>query len=313
MKVSIIGASGRVGSATALLLAKEPFMKDLVLIGRSKSTNKLEGLREDIYDALAGTRSDANIYVDSDENLKIVDESDVVIITSGVPRKEGMSRMDLAKTNAKIVGKYAKKIADICDTKIFVITNPVDVMTYKALVDSKFERNQVFGLGTHLDSLRFKVAIAKFFGVHIDEVRTRIIGEHGDSMVPLLSATSIGGIPIDKFEKFRDLPIDEIIKDVKTKGEQIIRLKGGSEFGPAAAILNVVRCIVNNEKRLLTLSAYVDGEFDEIRDVCIGVPVKIGKDGVEEVVSIELDKSELEAFKKSAEIIKKYCEEVKNI
>ena len=103
------------------------------------------------------------------------------------------------------------------------------------------------------------------------------------------------------------------IEDVKTKGEQIIRLKGGSEFGPAAAILNVVRCIVNNEKRLLTLSAYVDGEFDEIRDVCIGVPVKIGKDGVEEVVSIELDKSELEAFKKSAEIIKKYCEEVKNI
>lgn len=186
-------------------------------------------------------------------------------------------------------------------------------MTYKALVDSKFERNQVFGLGTHLDSLRFKVAIAKFFGVHIDEVRTRIIGEHGDSMVPLLSATSIGGIPIQKFERFKELPIDEIIEDVKTKGEQIIRLKGGSEFGPAAAILNVVRCIVNNEKRLLTLSAYVDGEFDGIRDVCIGVPVKIGRDGIEEVVSIELDKDEIIAFRKSAEIIKKYCEEVKNL
>jgi malate dehydrogenase len=288
-------------------------MKDLVLVGREQSINKLEGLKRDIYDALAGTRSDANIYVCDDNNLKAIDESDIVIITSGVPRKEGMSRMDLAKTNAKIVGKYAKKIAEVCDTKIFVITNPVDVMTYKALIDSKFDRSSVFGLGTHLDSLRFKVAIAKFFGVHIDEVRTRIIGEHGDSMVPLLSATSIGGIPIDKFEKFKDLPIDEIIEDVKTKGEQIIKLKGGSEFGPAAAILNVVRCIVNNEKRLLTLSAYVDGEFDGIRDVCIGVPVKIGREGIEEVVSIELSKDELIAFRKSAEIIKKYCEEVKNL
>ncbi|ACX72226.1 Malate dehydrogenase (NADP(+)) [Methanocaldococcus vulcanius M7] len=313
MKVSIIGASGRVGSATALLLAKEPFMKDLVLIGRKKSKNKLEGLKRDIYDALAGSRSDANIFVGTDDDLKIVDESDVVIITSGVPRTEGMSRMDLAKINAKIVGNYAKKISEICDTKLFIITNPVDVMTYKALIDSKYERNNVFGLGTHLDSLRFKVAIAKFFGVHIDEVRTRIIGEHGDSMVPLLSATSIGGIPIQKFEKFKDLPIKEIIEDVKTKGEQIIRLKGGSEFGPAAAILNVVGCIVNNEKRLLTLSAYVNGEFDGIRDVCIGVPVKIGRDGIEEVVSIDLDKDEIEAFRKSAEIIKKYCEEVKFI
>ncbi|NPA62536.1 MAG: malate dehydrogenase [Methanococci archaeon] len=313
MKVSIIGASGRVGSATALLLAKEPFMKDLVLIGREKSKNKLEGLKRDIYDALAGSRSDANIFVGTDDDLKIVDESDVVIITSGVPRTEGMSRMDLAKINAKIVGNYAKKISEICDTKLFIITNPVDVMTYKALIDSKYERNNVFGLGTHLDSLRFKVAIAKFFGVHIDEVRTRIIGEHGDSMVPLLSATSIGGIPIQKFEKFKDLPIKEIIEDVKTKGEQIIRLKGGSEFGPAAAILNVVGCIVNNEKRLLTLSAYVDGEFDGIKDICIGVPVKIGRDGIEEVVSIDLDKDEIEAFRKSAEIIKKYCEEVKFI
>ncbi|CAB3290265.1 L-2-hydroxycarboxylate dehydrogenase (NAD(P)(+)) [Methanocaldococcus lauensis] len=313
MKATIIGASGRVGSATALLLAKEPFMKDLVLIGREHSLNKLEGLKRDIYDALAGTRSDANIYVGSDNDLKIIDESDIVIITSGVPRKEGMSRIDLTKVNAKIVGKYAKKISEICDTKIFVITNPVDVMTYKALIDSKFDRSQVFGLGTHLDSLRFKVAIAKFFGVHIDEVRTRIIGEHGDSMVPLLSATSVGGIPIDKFERFKELPIDKIIEDVKTKGEQIIRLKGGSEFGPAAAILNVVRCIVNNEKRLLTLSAYVDGEFDGIKDLCIGIPVKIGKNGVEEVVAIELSEDELIAFKKSAEIIKKYCEEVKNL
>ncbi|ENN95902.1 malate dehydrogenase [Methanocaldococcus villosus KIN24-T80] len=312
MKISIIGASGRVGGTTAMLLAKEPYMKDLVLIGREKSLNKLNGLKADIYDALAGARSDANIYVSDDNNLSILDGSDIVIITAGAPREDGMSRLDLAKINAKIVGKYARKISEICDTMLFIITNPVDVMTYKAYVSSNFIREHVFGLGTHLDSLRFKVAIAKFFKVHIDEVRTRIIGEHGETMVPLISATSIGGIPIDKFKEFKNLPLEKIIEDVKTKGDKIIRLKGGSEFGPASAIVNVVRCIANNEKRLLTLSTYLDGEFG-LKDLCIGVPVKIGKNGIEEIVDIEMSKEEYEAFKRSAEIIKKYCEEVKDL
>ncbi|WP_423792792.1 malate dehydrogenase [Methanocaldococcus indicus] len=312
MKIAIIGASGKVGSATAVLLAKEPFMKDLVLIGREKSLNKLEGLKMDLYDAVAGARSDANIYVSTDENLKCVEDCDIVIITSGVPRTEGMSRVELAKINAKIVKNYVKKISEITDTKIFMITNPVDVMTYKAYIESSYNREQVFGLGTHLDSLRFKVAIAKFFKVHIDEVRTRIIGEHGETMVPLLSATSIGGIPIEKFNNFKNLPLDDIIEDVKHKGEKIIKLKGGSEFGPASAIVNVVRCIANNEKRLLTLSTYLDGEYG-LKDLCIGVPVKVGREGIEEIVEIELKEDERNAFLKSAERIKKYCEEVKYI
>ncbi len=310
MKFGIIGASGKVGSATALLLAKEPFMKDLVLVGRS--VNKLEGLKMDLYDAIAGARSDANISVTSDNNLKPLEDCELVIITAGVPRAEGMSRLELAKINAKIVGKYAKEISKITDTKLFIITNPVDVITYKALIDSNFSREQVFGLGTHLDSLRFKVEIAKFFNVHIDEVRTRILGEHGDTMVPLLSATSIGGIPIYKFNNFKDLPIDEIIEDVKNKGEKIIELKGGSEFGPASAIVNVVRAMVNNERRILTLSAYVDGEFG-IKDLCIGVPVKVGKEGILEIVEIDLNEDERKLFLKSAETLKKYCMEVKNL
>ena len=313
MKVSVIGASGRIGSAVSFLLAKESSIKHINLISREKSLNELKGIKMDIYDALAAEGRDAEIEVHSEKDLSVVDGSEITIIPAGVPRNNKMSRLDLAKENAKIIKNYVRGISKTCDTKLFIVTNPVDVMTQKALVESGYEKNQVFGLGTHLDSMRFKVAIAKYFGVHIGDVRTRIIGEHGDTMVPLLSATSIGGIPIDKFEKFKDLPIDEIIEDVKTKGEQIIKLKGGSEFGPAAAILNVVRCIVNNEKRLLTLSAYVDGEFDGIKDVCIGVPVKIGRDGIEEVVSIELSKDELIAFRKSAEIIKKYCEEVKNL
>ncbi|WP_456472183.1 malate dehydrogenase [Methanocaldococcus sp.] len=312
MKVSVIGASGKVGGGISFLLANEPYVKELVLISRNKSLNKVKGLREDIYDALAGTRRDCDIFISDDETLKFLDGSDIVIITSGLPRKEGMSRLDLAKVNAKIVGKYAKKVAEICDTKLFIITNPVDVMTYKAYIDSKFERNKVFGLGTHLDSLRFKVEIAKFFGVHIDEVRTRIVGEHGDTMVPLISSTSIGGVPITRFKRFKDLPIKEIIDEVKKKGEKIISLKGGSEFGPAAAVLNVVRSIANNENRLLTLSTYLDGEFG-FTDVCAGVPVKVNRDGVEIVTDILFSEKEFEAFKHSVETIKKYCIEVKDI
>ncbi|ADG13662.1 malate dehydrogenase [Methanocaldococcus infernus] len=312
MKVSIIGASGKVGSAISFLLANEPYVKELVLISREKSIDKLRGLREDIYDALAGTKRDCEINVSDDKTLKFLDGSDLVIITSGVPRTPEMSRLDLAKVNAKIIGNYAKKIAEICETKLFIITNPVDVMTYKAYIDSKFERNKVFGLGTHLDSLRFKVEIAKFFGVHIDEVRTRIIGEHGDTMVPLISSTSIGGIPITRFKSFKDLPLKDIIENVKNKGSKIIALKGGSEFGPAAAVLNVVRSIANNENRLLTLSTYLDGEFG-FSDVCAGVPVKVGKDGVEIVTDIVFSKEEFEAFKYSIETIKRYCEEIKEL
>ncbi|AEF95592.1 malate dehydrogenase [Methanotorris igneus] len=313
MKVSVIGASGRIGSSVSFLLAKEPDIKDLIMISREKSLNKLKGLQMDIYDALAGLRSDANIEVHSDKDLSVVDGSDIVIITAGVPRKENMSRLDLAKINAEIVGRYAREIAKICDTKLFIITNPVDVMTYKAFIESNYDRNMVFGLGTHLDSLRFKVAIAKFFGVHIDDVRTRIIGEHGDTMVPLLSATGIGGIPIQMMPNFEKFPYKEVIDDVKNKGSEIIKLNGGSEFGPASAVINIVNCIIHDEKRLLTLSAYLDGEIDGIRDVCIGVPVKVGRNGIEEVVPIKLENDELEAFRHSVKVVKEYCELVKNI
>jgi malate dehydrogenase len=313
MKVSVIGASGRIGSAVSFLLAKEPYINHINLISREKSLNKLNGIKLDIYDALAAVGRDAEIEVHSENDLSVVEGSEITIIPAGIPRKNNMSRNDLAKENAKIIKKYVRGISKSCDTKLFIITNPVDVMTQKALVESGYEKNQVFGLGTHLDSMRFKVAIAKYFGVHIDDVRTRIIGEHGDTMVPLLSATAIGGIPITRLPDYENLPYQKIVDFVKSGGKRIIELKGGSEYGPASAIVNVVKCIINDDKRLLTLSAYLDGEIDGIKDVCIGVPVKVGKNGIEEVVPIKISDEEFKAFKHSVKVVKNCWNEVKDI
>ena len=314
MKIAVIGASGRIGSTVSFLLAREPSIKHIVLISREKSLKKLEGIRMDMYDALAAEARDAEIEIYSDKEIPdAVDGSEITVISAGVPRKDGMSRLDLAKVNAKIIKNYVKDISKTCDTKLFIVTNPVDIMTQKALFESGYDRSQVFGLGTHLDSMRFKVAIAKYFGVHIGEVRTRIIGEHGDTMVPLLSATAIGGIPISRMPGFENLPYREIVELVKSRGEEIIKLKGGSEYGPASAVVNVIRTIINDEKRVLTLSTYLDGEIDGIGGVCIGVPVKLGRKGIEEIVPIRISPEELETFKHSVQVLKACWESIKDI
>ncbi|MBW9220781.1 malate dehydrogenase [Methanothermococcus sp. SCGC AD-155-M21] len=314
MKISIIGASGKIGSAVSFLIAREPSIKHTVLISREKSLNKLEGIKMDMYDALAAESSDAEIEVYGDNDLSnAVEGSEITVISAGIPRSDNMSRTDLAKVNAKIIKKYVKDISKTCDTKLFIVTNPVDIMTQKALFESGYDKNQVFGLGTHLDSMRFKVAIAKYFGVHIGEVRTRIIGEHGDTMVPLLSATAVGGIPINRLPGYENLPYEEITEFVKNRGKEIIKLKGGSEYGPASAIVNIIKSIINNDKRILTLSAYLEGEIDGITDICIGAPVKLGRNGVEEIVPIKISSNELEAFNHSVSVLKRHWEDIKDI
>jgi malate dehydrogenase len=314
MDVSIIGASGKIGSVLSLLLAKESYIKNINLIARSSSINKLKGLKMDLYDAMAAAGQDTDIDICCDDDLSCTANSDITIITAGMARTGEMSRIDLMKGNAKIVKNYVKNIANFGDTKIFMISNPVDLMTYKALIESGYEKNQVFGLGTHLDSMRFKVAVAKHFEVHLDDVRTRIVGEHGDSMVPVISATAVGGIPIKRLPKYEDFPYEKILERIKGYGQEIINLKNGSEYGPASAIVNIVRCIAHDEKRLLTLSTYIEDEIEGIEGgCCIGVPVKVGKNGIEEVIHIKMEDDEIEGFKKSFELVKGYCRQIESI
>ena len=315
MKVSIIGATGRVGRAAAFCLAEENSVNKLVLISREESLCKIQGESLDIYDALAAK----GIYVSIKTSCKLedIEGSSVVVLTAGASRRPGMERADLGVENAKIVAKYSKKIAEIApDSIILVITNPVDVMTYVALKASGFKKEKVFGLGNHLDSLRFKNYIAKHFHVHVSEIHTRIIGQHGPQMVPLISSTSIGGIPIeyysawDYFTGYQPFDIKKTIESVKNAGNNIIGKKGATEYGPAFAISNIVTTILNDENKILTVSAYLDGEIENIEDVCLGVPVKLGIEGIKGILPIKMSEDERKNFLKAAEVVKKETQKI---
>jgi len=309
LKVSVIGASGTVGKAAAFSLAQEGAVDELVLIAREESLNKIEGEALDMYDAMAA--KDIGVVIRASADMKEVADSNIVIIAAGIPRRAGMSRLDVAVPNAKIVAGYARQIAEYApDTIILVISNPVDIMTYVALKASGFNKTKVFGLGNHLDSLRLKNLVARHFNIHVSEIHTRVIGEHGDNMVPLLSSTSIGGILVKHFSRYESLDIDKIIKNVKGAGNYVISKKGSTEYGPAFAISNIVNIILSDDKKILTVSTYLESEIEAVNDVCLGVPVKLGINGIERIIRIKMSEKEKKAFLKAAESVKSNTKEV---
>ena len=301
-KVAIIGATGNVGTFAAYAISVDPHVHEILLYGREGREAFLKGLAQDFADSFAARGT--NIKVTWTTSLKDVAGSDIVVITAGTPRGPGQNRLDLALGNARVIAPMARTIGTVApDTKIIMVTNPVDVMTCVALKYSGLKPNQVFGLGTHLDSMRFKSLIAGYFKVHVSEVHTRIIGEHGDSMVPLLSATTIGGIRISNLPAFAHLPVQDFIQSVKTSGEQIIKNKGSTVFGPGEAIATLVKTVLGDDNRILTVSAYVKSEVHGIGGVCIGVPARINKNGAFPV-TIRIDESEVIAYRESVEKIR---------
>jgi malate dehydrogenase len=309
MKVSVIGASGRVGKAAAFCLAEESVVSEMVLLSREQSLDHIEGEALDMNDALAA--KDIRVSITPSCSFEDMADSKIVVIAAGVPRTSDMTRMDVAVPNAKIVAEYSRLISKYApESIILVITNPVDVMTYVAYKASGFPRNRVIGLGNHLDSLRLKNLIARHFNIHVSEIHTRIIGEHGDHMVLLLSSTSIGGILVKYFPQYQSFDVEGIIEKVKTAGSYVINKKGATEYGPAFAVSNIVKTILNDEKRILTLTTYLDGEIDDVNDVCLGVPVKLGINGVERIIGIKMSNDELESFKLAAKVVKRSTHEI---
>jgi malate dehydrogenase len=301
-KVTIIGATGNVGMFAAHAISVIPHVSEILLYGREGREALLKGITQDLGDSFAARGTD--MRVNWSTNLNDATGSDVVVITAGAPRTPGQDRMDLATGNAKIVASLCREIGRIApNTKILMVTNPVDVMTCVALKYSGLKPSQVFGLGTHLDSMRLKSLIASYFQVHVSEVHTRIIGEHGESMVPLWSATTIGGIKISNLPEFSHLPVQEIITSVKCSGQSIIQNKGSTVYGPGEAIASLVRTVLSDENRILTVSAYIKTEVHGIGDVCIGVPARINREGVFPI-AIRIDESEVIAFRESAEKIR---------
>jgi malate dehydrogenase len=309
-KVTIIGATGNVGMFAAHAISAIPHVSEILLYGREGRESLLKGITQDLIDSFAARGTD--IEISWTTNLKDVSGSDIVVVTAGEPRTVGQDRLDLALGNAKIIAPIARIIGtNAPDTKILMVTNPVDIITSVALKYSGLKPNQVFGLGTHLDSMRLKSLIAAYFRVHVSEVHTRIIGEHGDSMVPLWSATTIGGIKISNLPEFSHLPVQEIISSVKCSGQQIIQNKGSTVYGPGEAIASLVRTVLGDENRILTVSTYIRAEVHGIGDVCIGVPARVNRDGVFPI-TIRIDESEVIAFRESVEKIRTSTREVIN-
>ncbi|MCX6688600.1 MAG: malate dehydrogenase, partial [Methanoregula sp.] len=250
-KVTIIGATGNVGMFAAYAISAIPHVSEILLYGREGREALLKGIAQDFIDSFAARGT--NIRVNWTTNLKDAAGSAIVVITAGAARCPGQDRLDLALGNARIIAPLAQTIGVIApDTVIIMVTNPVDVMTCVALRYSGLKPSQVFGLGTHLDSMRLKSLIAKYFKVHVSEVHTRIIGEHGESMVPLWSATTIGGIKISNLPAFSHLPVNEFIESVKCSGELIIKNKGSTVYGPGEAIASLVKTVLGDENRILT-------------------------------------------------------------
>ena len=309
VKVSIMGSTGVIGKNVAFTLARADTVDEIVLFARPQSVEKARGESFDMYDALAAEDIDCKLTPTS--NFEDLKNSDIILITAGIPREEGMNRRDLAIPNAKIVDFYSREIANYApDAIILLATNPVDVMTTVALKASGFDKKKVIGIGNHLDSLRLKTYFSKQININSSEVHTRVVGEHGDHMVPLLSSTAIGGIPLKYFVKEVDIEVPRLINRLKNAGNTIISKKGATEYGPSFAIANLISTIITDSHKVLTVSNYLEGEIGDVHGVSLGVPAVLSKKGIAMIVPIHMNDFELHEFRQAARVVKETTDEV---
>ncbi len=306
-KVAVIGA-GNVGATTALRLAQLN-VADVVL------TDIVEGMPQgkalDMLEMAPLQGIDASITGAND--YQDIAGSSVVVVTAGIPRKPGMSRDDLLKVNAGIVNDVVDNVVKHApDSIILMVSNPLDVMTYLAYEKSGFGKKRVLGMAGVLDSVRFRCFIAGELGVSVKEVSAMVLGGHGDSMVPLPAYSTVSGIPIVKL-----LPketIDRLIARTQNAGGEIVALlkTGSAYYAPAAAAAAMVESILLDQKQILPCCVLLEGEYG-ISDICVGVPVVLGKEGVEKVVELELSPEDSEKLKKSAAHVKSTVEQLKKL
>ncbi|MDR0390524.1 MAG: malate dehydrogenase [Planctomycetaceae bacterium] len=299
-KISIVGA-GNVGATTAHWVAAAE-LGDIVLLDIPQTEDMPKGKALDLFEASPIFGFDSRIVGTTD--YKDTANSDVVVITAGIPRKPGMSRDDLLATNAKIVGSVASEIAKTSPNAILIIvSNPLDAMVQRAFTASGFDRKRVIGQAGVLDTARYRSFIAAELDVSVEDVQAMLLGGHGDTMVPLLSCATVGGIPVTHLIKPERLA--EIVQRTRDGGAEIVKLlkTGSAYYAPAAATAQMVEAIVKDKRRLIPCAVLCEKEYN-VGGFCVGVPVVLGKNGVEKIVEIPLDAKEDAAFKNSVEAVK---------
>jgi malate dehydrogenase len=294
--ITIIGA-GKVGSSAAFSILRFR-VGDVVLIDIVENLAHGEAL--DMMQAAPAIEFDGKIVGTSD--FSKMKGSEIVIITAGEARRPGISRLDLMNKNAKIVKSIVREVVKYApDCKLMIVTNPVDIMTYIAHKESGFKRNRVFGMGNILDTLRFRSYIASELNVSREDTRALVIGEHGDSMVPLVEYASVSGIPVT--ELLTKERIENVVNLTRTSGADVINLKGSTIYAPTAVIAAMVDAVLRGRNRVMGVSTYLQGEYG-FSDVAIGVPVVLGSNGVERILQLELSPETKMLFEKSVSIIK---------
>ncbi len=294
--ITVIGA-GKVGSAAAFDILRYK-ISDVVLIDANENQAKGEAL--DMMQAAPAIEFDGTIRGTSDYSQ--MKGSELVIVTAGLGRRPDMTRFDLMNINAKIMRSIVKEVVKYApESKLMIVTNPVDVMTYVAAQESGFRRCCLFGMGNILDSMRFRTYIANELNVSREDTRALVIGEHGDSMVPLAEYASVSGIPITNLLTAEQ--IEKIMHLTVSSGADVIKLKGSTIYAPGTVIAITADAIFTGRNRVMSVSTCLNGEYG-YSDVSIGVPVIIGKEGVEKIIELELSDQTKERFGKSVAVLK---------
>ncbi|MCW3999179.1 MAG: malate dehydrogenase [Candidatus Bathyarchaeota archaeon] len=301
--ITVIGA-GKVGSAAAFDILRYR-ISDVVLIDTNEKAAMGEAL--DMMQAAPAIEFDGTIRGTSD--FSAMKDSELVIVTAGVGRRPDMTRFDLMNVNAEIVRGVVHEVAKYAPkTVVMVVTNPVDIMTYLSFKETGFPRSRLFGMGNILDSMRFRTYIAQELGVSREDTRALVIGEHGDSMVPLVEYASVSGIPITKL--LSPTQIEGIVKRTVSSGADVIKLKGGTVYAPGAAIAVTADAILTGRNRVMSVSTCLEDEYTQ-SCVSIGVPVVLGKDGVEKIIELDLSNDARLKFERSVAAVKQAIAELK--
>ena len=299
MKITVIGA-GNVGATAAQRIAEKELANEVILVDVVDGLPQGKGL--DMYESAPVEGFDTKVLGTNSYDLTA--NSDIILITAGIARKPGMSRDDLQKTNADIVKSCAQQaVAKSPQAIIIVVSNPLDVMTYVAMKVSGFERHRVLGMAGVLDSARFRTFIAMEMNVSVEDVSAFVLGGHGDSMVPLPRYSTVAGIPLP--DLMDQATIDRLVKRTRDGGIEIVNyLKTGSAYyAPSSSAVQMIEAIVRDKKRILPCSVWLKGEYGQ-SDVFLGVPVKLGKGGLEEIIQIKLTPEEQAALNKSGADVK---------
>ncbi len=300
-KVTVVGA-GAVGATCANVIATREVASEVVLIDIKEGLS--EGKMLDMYQTSTLMDFDTTLTGATNDYSKTAN-SDVVVITSGIPRKPGMTREELIGTNAKIMRSVIDQVVKYSPNAIvIVVANPMDTLTYLVHKTSGLPKKHIIGMGGALDSSRFKCYLAKATGANINNVDGMVIGGHGDTtMIPLLSKASINGVPVSQFASKEVL--EDAVQKTMVGGATLTKLIGTSAwYAPGAAVSMMVESILHDQKKLIPCSCLLDGEYGQ-KDLCIGVPAVIGREGIEKIVEVELTKEEAEKFAASAAAVHK--------